>query len=50
MVTYIRTGAHAKAMKNFNKFATGKIVGIEVSAAPTWEEALKVWAEQGRAV
>jgi hypothetical protein len=50
MVTYIRTGAHAKAMKNFNKFATGKIVGLEVSAAPTWEQALKIWAEQGRAV
>jgi hypothetical protein len=50
MVTYIRTGAHAKAMKNFNKFATGKIVGVEVTNAPTWVEALKIWAEQGRAV
>ena len=50
MLAYVRSGAHAKAMKVFPKIATGRVYGGERKNPPDWEEALRLWTEHGRDV
>lgn len=50
MQAYLKSGSHLKAMKVFRKIATGKVLGYEANSAPTWEDALRLWSEEGRTV
>jgi hypothetical protein len=50
MQTYLRRGAHLRAMRVFREIATGKVIGYEAQSLPSWEEALRIWAEQGKTV
>lgn len=48
MLTYLRQGAHLKAMKAFVTIAAfGKIYGYESDTIPTWPEARRIWESQG---
>lgn len=50
MMNYIRTGAHLEAMKAFKTLAnTSYTTHFEVTVPPTWDEALHVLKEKGRA-
>lgn len=48
MLTFMRSGAHLKAMKVFPEIATGKIYGYEAENIPTWDEAFTILMEKGR--
>ena len=48
MIAYRGSGAHAGAMNVFRKIATGKVYGYQARSIPTWEEALRLWAENAR--
>ena len=51
MRAYVRSGAHLKAMKVFAQVAnTSYTATFEVVAPPTWDDALKVLKEKGRAI
>jgi hypothetical protein len=51
MLEYMRKGAHAEAMRTTRKVAKyAKIYGYESKTIPTWEDALKLWEENGRVV
>ena len=50
MLAYLRGGAHLKAMKNYKSLGSGSVYGFHADEAPNWENALKLWREQGRAV
>lgn len=50
MITYLRSGAHAKALAVFPKIATGKVLGLTLDYVPDWPEVRKLWEEQGRSV
>ncbi len=46
-MAYVRSPAHAKAMRVFPKIATGWAVGFEAETAPTWEDARRIWENSG---
>ena len=48
MLGYLRSPAHAKAMKNFSKIGDGKTYGYEADTIPSWEDALLEWDKNGR--
>ncbi|AEA81392.1 hypothetical protein SAR11G3_00917 [Candidatus Pelagibacter sp. IMCC9063] len=48
MLGYLRSPAHAKAMKNFSKIGDGKTYGYEADAIPSWEDTLLEWDKNGR--
>lgn len=48
MLTYLRSGAHLKAMKAFRSIGTGKVHGYHTDKAPSWREALAIWHNEGR--
>lgn len=50
MITYLRSGAHAKALAVFPKIATGKVLGVTLDYVPDWPEVRQLWEEQGRSV
>ncbi len=50
MLAFLRAGAHRNAMKSFDKFATGKVLGFEADTPPTWAEAQDLWARYGKTV
>ncbi|CAN0600412.1 unnamed protein product [Ectocarpus sp. 12 AP-2014] len=50
MLTYLRSGAHLKAMKAFRSIGTGKVHGYHTDKAPSWREALIIWRDKGRSV
>lgn len=50
MLTYLRAGAHLKAMQSFHKFATGKVLGFETNTPPAWPEVHDLWVARGRDV
>ena len=50
MSNYLLKGSHLHAMRAFRKIATGKVIGFLVQEAPSWDEALKTWTEQGREI
>jgi quinol monooxygenase YgiN len=50
MLTYLRTGAHLKAMQTFEKIATGKVFGFETDTPPNWSDVHDLWVTQGKTV
>lgn len=50
MRTYLITGAHLNAMKNYQKIATGKVYGFETTTIPDWGTAHTLWLDKGRVV
>ena len=50
MITYLRSGAYAKANAVFPKIATGKVLGLSLDCLPNWPELRQLWEEQGRSV
>jgi hypothetical protein len=48
MLQFMRNGVHLKAMKAFNKIATGKSYGYESDEIPTWEQAFATLQEKGK--
>ena len=48
MLTYLRGGAHLKAMRVFHDIATGAVTGYEADTAPNWEDLPAIWRERGR--
>jgi len=50
MLRYMRTGAHAKAMKVSNEMSVPggtKVYGYESDVIPSWNEALDLWEKHG---
>ena len=43
MQAFMRTGAHAKAMKAVQSLGMGSTCGMPLEAAPSWVEALDLW-------
>jgi hypothetical protein len=50
MRRFMMSGAHVKAMKSFDSFATGTTYGYEADEIPTWDEALRLLNEKGRRI
>lgn len=50
MQAYLSTGAHLKAMKIFNRVATGKTFGFETESVPDWNDVHRLWHDRGRHV
>lgn len=50
MKVYLTNGAHLQAMKAFHRVGTGSVYGYETEAPPSWEDAISLWREHGRAV
>jgi hypothetical protein len=50
MLTYLRAGAHLKAMQTFEKIATGKVFGFETVVPPNWSEVHGLWIKHGKVV
>jgi hypothetical protein len=50
MRRFMMSGAHVKAMKSFDSFATGTVYGYESDNIPTWEEAIQLLTEKGRII
>jgi hypothetical protein len=48
MMSYIHSGAHLKALKNFKKIATGKTFGFETNKIPSWDEVHDLWLKNGK--
>ena len=48
MMSYLKSRAHLKAMKNFTKIGSGKVYGYEANIIPNWEDAFTKWSENGR--
>ena len=48
MLAFMRVGPHLKAMKAFNKIATGKTYGYETDTLPDWEAAFIILQEEGK--
>ncbi|MEO1021980.1 MAG: hypothetical protein AAFW89_05500 [Bacteroidota bacterium] len=48
MLVYLRTGAHAEAMKVFSRIATGKTMSMITDTPPDWSEVHQLWIEQGK--
>jgi hypothetical protein len=38
MMSYIHSGSHLKALKDFKKIAVGKTFGFETNQIPSWDE------------
>lgn len=47
MREFIITGHHLKAMKAFNRIATGKTFGFKSRDVPDWDEVHRLWREKG---
>lgn len=50
MLSYLRAGAHLKAMQTFEKIATGKVLGFDTQAPPNWSDVHDLWIERGKVV
>jgi hypothetical protein len=50
MLSFLRTGAHLKAMQNFDKFATGKVLSFDTDTPPNWSEFHDLWVQRGKTV
>jgi hypothetical protein len=46
MLTFMKSGRHAAAMRDFRSIATGSTCGFEAKDAPSWDEALEYWRTQ----
>lgn len=47
MRAFLTTGAHLKALKAFNRIATGKTFGYKTTQIPDWSEVHALWQEKG---
>ena len=50
MQTYVRSGAHLKAMQSFRKFDGAKVYSFEADQAPSRLAAHKLWQSKARAI
>ena len=50
MLAYVRSSRHARAIRRFPGFATGRVYGFEGDAVPDWDVALTLYHEHGRDV
>ena len=48
MKRFLYQGAHGKAARDFDNFATGLTAGYAADAAPSWDEVPAVLRERGR--
>jgi hypothetical protein len=48
MKRFLYQGAHGKAVRDFDNFATGTTYGYEAAQAPDWDEAISELMEKGR--
>jgi hypothetical protein len=48
MKRFLYQGAHGKAVRDFDNFATGTTYGYEADTAPGWDEALRLLEEHGK--
>ena len=48
MKTFVRSGVHLKAMKQFHTIATGKTYGYESDTIPNWQEAFDLLQNKGK--
>jgi hypothetical protein len=48
--SFMTSGAHLAAMRDFRRIATGRTFGYDADRAPDWPEALDLWRCHGRAV
>lgn len=48
MRSFLTTGAHLSAMRDFRRVGSGKVCGYETDTAPDWQTALAYWHEHGR--
>ncbi|MEE4238174.1 MAG: hypothetical protein V2I51_15745, partial [Anderseniella sp.] len=48
MRRFLYQGAHGKAARDFDNFATGLTAGYEAAAAPSWDEVPGVLQQRGR--
>ena len=50
MRAYLVTGAHLGAIKAFHRLATGRTIGFECEAPPTWAQVPDLLASKGQIV
>lgn len=50
MITYLRSGAHLRAMAVFPQIATGKVTGLALPYIPDWAEVRAIWERDGRLI
>ncbi|MBC9879509.1 hypothetical protein G8O24_19395 [Bradyrhizobium sp. INPA01-394B] len=50
MRSFVASGAHLKAMKNFRKLGTGRIFGYAPDQLPDWDTVYELWTRHGREV
>jgi quinol monooxygenase YgiN len=48
--SFMTTGAHLAAMRDFRRIGTGRTFGYDADSAPAWPEALDLWHRHARAV
>lgn len=48
MLAYLRSARHARAMRRFPSFATGRVYGYETDEPPDWDTALTLYHAHGR--
>jgi len=48
MKRFLYQGAHGKAVRDFDNFATGTTYGYEAAETPDWDEAVRLLAEKGQ--
>jgi hypothetical protein len=47
MRAFVTSGNHLKAMKAFNRIASGKTFGFKTQTIPDWPEVHRLWNEKG---
>ncbi|MGJ4887351.1 hypothetical protein [Bradyrhizobium sp. HKCCYLR20261] len=50
MRTYVRSGAHRRAMMNVRDLGSGKTLGFAADTAPDWDTAYARWQREAREV
>lgn len=50
MWAYVSSGSHQEAMRNFHRFATGKVYSFETSTVPSMKEAIALLETNGRVI
>ncbi|MEO1016671.1 MAG: hypothetical protein AAFY56_03135 [Pseudomonadota bacterium] len=50
MRTFLRSGAHRRAIRIFSVIATGKTFGFATSTPPSWNDAHRLWQERAQVV
>ena len=50
MRAYLGAGPHRRALKAYQSIGSGRVHGYYADIAPGWDEALRVWEREARAV